>query len=449
MSRFYHTRHCALGHTINWSKAPVIYLTIAEFDEKLKSMDPALRVKGNKSATLYRDWKERGSWRLVYDNSRSIHKADLRYHVKPLGLGYGPFVVYRCNLTDDEKNTDAQKQLFGSNAYAAVVKEGKSEDPQFDMEDYFGKVGREIRDCVPRSFYYANNFWMKRKIIASYVDFCSQFPTNLCGLLPDAHTAKRVEGEVDANKEYPFAFYPHCGASMEVNPETGEEIYDTREWVNTDLAFGCCNDLLYNWRFKKYNTTVKPYTILMKASAHELTGIMQHFYALRHEDPSAKAVMNKFIGFLHQTKSEKGYNQSPNAHLAAVSIARSTQKMLNLAFKVGVNKIVQIAIDGMIYIGRNVYGVKEKKLGNLHQNVVGKIFFGRGTGCYVFMDEGGKIVDLKHQGYNVYNTDIKDPAEILKWYNDNSLMRRLESIMAAQEEELCQEVNKDCLKELI
>ena len=93
--------------------------------------------------------------------------------------------------------------------------------------------------------------------------------------------------------------------------------------------------------------SLAPKTILCKRSKYNLAAVFRKLYSLRETDPIAKATMNMSIGHMWR-------RQCPNlAHLAAVTIARCNERMIN-AWRQIENKggtVVLVATDSIAWRG--------------------------------------------------------------------------------------------------
>lgn len=286
---------------------------------------------------------------------------------------------------DDKKNLAPNA---GNDAFRAVSSLFKERTGR-TITQAFGTTDEEFKVCVPKQFYFVNDMLTNQTLIMSACDFCSQYPSMLCGLLPDSKGMKRVKGTVKPNKDYPFAFYLKSGHCAQY------EVFDTHDWEYSRFR----NQLR---GVKEYDNPPTPdckseddETILMKESKYSLTEEMEYFYSKRKTDPISKTVMNAFIGFFHK----RNYRSNKQAHLAAIVIARANDRMMLLAEKIGYEKVVHIAVDGIIYLGREQYGVQEKQLGLLNQEITGAKCCVKGANTYVF-EQLGRAIKFKHGSFD-------------------------------------------------
>ena len=144
--------------------------------------------------------------------------------------------------------------------------------------------------------------------------------------------------------------------------------------------------------------------------------------------------MNASIGKMHQGN----YDSYKYAHLAAIAIGRSNQRILDLAEKIGYDKIVHICVDGIIYTGYGIFGVddEDKDLGKLVQEYVGAKAKVSKTNVYIVMMDG-KCIKFKHGGLNgniSEQEDIKSLDEQYKWTKIDPLKEIKEYAKTLQEE---------------
>lgn len=369
---------------INWSKANRQNVTIDEFDAILEDLEKHKYTRV-KPSTKIKDYTYR------------TFSIDTHGKYKTLGIVHDGFVLnyYTTNYKDNTKNIMAKA---GKKAYDSVSTKFQSRCG-LTITKAFGSSPEEFKNCIPKQFYYINEKYIDKANAKnphkhiSAIDFCSQYPTNLCGDLPDYNTAVTYEGTVKPTKEYPFAFYLKSGHCAEYNS------FDTHDWITSYFKV----DLLGR-KENKFNGiyNINPEedtTILMKASKYHLAPEMRYFYSMRKKTIEAKLVMNAFIGFLHR----ENYNSHKQAHIAAIVIARSNEKMRKLAeeiqFENGYDSIVHICVDGCIYKSLKKYGIQEKALGNIYQEFYDCDFKLTGMNCYVAM-KNNKVIKFKHGAFD-------------------------------------------------
>ena len=370
---------------IYWAKeADFVLLSNQEYAQKLNFY----KEKG----TLIEEKTERHPWissPLPYRQDK-IGKYNQLFTYEPERekRGLKPYVRYSTNVLAGGKIINP-----GRDAYNEVVNElrKRTGETREVMKKYFGHSDEEMKRCVPKQFYYINERFTGHPVVGvSGIDFCSHFPSNLCGRLPDANTKIVEKGIVEPSEAYPFAYYIKSGHSAELGR------YDTRKWLTSNFAFRLFSHKEnFDWRLDI--DPAEETTILMQPSEIELTDIMQFFYEKRKTDPIAKLVMNAFIGYLHK---DLNYDKNPYAHIAATCLCRANQAMLEMAEKIGLNNIVQICVDGCIYRSYEEYGGHVHGLGLIEQEFTGAAIQIESTNKYIIKDTSGKKIKTKIQGCN-------------------------------------------------
>lgn len=342
-------------------------------------------------------YERRGYWDHLYiggpEGVRHIisNSFDDNQNTAAMKLGYVPDTGRRANTIEQklfkELNGVTERQAFGYS------------DPQ-------------LNKCVPKQLYYINSRWIGKKITcAGKADYSSHYPASICGLMPDWSKHKRIEGTVDPSPEFPFVFYAKSGHLAEYRQ------FDTHEWREEDLS----GDLFGN-NYSKINPD-KDVSILCPPSRYTLDNTVNQLYNMKQRGEEidgmpAKAVLNSSIGYKHL----RGANNTRNRlyHLAAVCIARANQKMVDL-YNQHSKSILQIIVDGVIYMGSHTIGEDYKALGVLHQEVKDQSFIMRGVNQYMFIDRAsGECTCCAHGGFD---TDIfTDKLEDIK------LWRRAKSV---------------------
>ena len=324
--------------------------------------------------------------------------------------------AYRCKLhvahVDDNMSHKAVSAL-------SKVREKFQELTNSSFKRSFGTANKNILRCIPKQFYWANSTPYVGNI--NSVDYSSQYPSNLGGLLPDSHGAIEIKGTVKPTKEYPFAFYINSGHMAIYNE------FDTHYWIYSKFK-----DYLFRYKTyrKDYDDTFKDIlpdedvTVLMKASKDTLKETYEYFYNIKQtfeknspEYNEAKLVLNASIGQMHRKRYEK---DDKYAHLAAVTIARSNNNMLLLTKPLKISDIVQIQVDGILYKGDLKLGVDDVYFGAPVQEAYNNPCRWDRLGVYMIITDNKCII--KHQGLNAM-TDGRDIEESTKfsdmnlWYN--------------------------------
>lgn len=327
------------------------------------------------------------------------------------------YMIYTTNNFDDEKNLEDNHK--GSRAIQSFSDAFKLRN-NTSMLKAFGTAGEQFKRCVPKQFMYKNDSYLHKHLIASSLDGCSQYPSNMCGRLPDSNTMIEIKGRIEPNAEYPFAFYK-SGHVAEY------QVFDTHTW-EFNPYFYCLfrfNEWINKDGVKKYNWPIQPckdeeeVTYLMKASKYTLDDIWQEFYDKRKVDNDAKIVMNSAIGMMHTEK----YTSYKYVHLVAIAIARGNQKILDMCQRIGYDNIIHICVDGIIYLGSKEYGVNYKQLGVFNQEFTGCDFMISNVNKYIAM-KNNKCVKAKHGNCNeniLPDEQITNLTEQYNWIHVNPL----------------------------
>lgn len=372
---------------IYWSKESIaVHLTQEEFSEKIKSLEGYTRINYTTSRTPYRDKvyaiKKKHNYLTLY------MREDNKY------------IRYTTNWFDSDK-----VQSRGSNAIHLVFNKF-SELTHTTMKSAFGTVGEEFKRCIPKQFTYQNTRYFDRQIRASSIDACSHYPASMSGRLPDSHTAMSVRGTVEPNAEYPFAFYIKSGHCAEYG------VFDTHDWYSYDKSLWTSLFRLSKTDEYRHETIKRDedITILMKSASYSLFDTFNYYYQNKEKCDSdskeyqdAKLVMNASIGMMHQ----KNYKNYRYAHLVAIALCRANQKILDTITNIGLVKIVQVCVDGIIYLGDKKYGSDTKALGKYYQEFTGITGKVSSLNRYIFMSDDN-VIKFKTQCMN----RTKDNTEI-------------------------------------
>lgn len=346
------------------------------FDDREEWMKPG----------IYR-YEKRGYWDHLYIGGpkgvRHIisNNFDDSQNREAMALGYIPCTGRRANTIEQrifkEFNGVTERQAFGYS------------DP-------------ELNKCVPKQLYYVNTRWLNKKITcAGKADFSSHYPASICGRLPNWAKHKQVAGTVEPTLEYPFVFYTRSGHLAEY------KTFDTHNWLYEPLA----GDL-----FGRNYSKVAPeedVSILCPQADYRLDSTIEYLYNKKVNGEEvdglpAKTILNSSIGYKHL----RGIHNSRNRlyHLAAICIARANQKMIDL-YNQNSHTILQIVVDGIIYLGPHTLGSPERKLGILHQEITDNSFIMRGANQYMFIErKSGLCTCYTHSGldFNIRTTHLED-----------------------------------------
>lgn len=290
----------------------------------------------------------------------------------------------------------------GRDAYNAVLNRLKEQygNDRCLMRHSFGASDEEMKRCIPKQLYHVNERYTGRIINGgcSGIDFTSHYPRRIMGLLPNANGAQISNGRLDPTPEMPFAFYVKSGHLSIYNE------LDTRKWLSSIFAFRLFEHKS-DWDWDLSVAPEDDVTVLMPAATVRLDDTIRYFFSRRKEDPTAKLVMNSFIGYLHQ----RDYGKYPYAHLAAVVLARANQAMLEVVEKIGFQWVIQICVDGAIYWGTKKYGGDGKEIGSIRQEFTDCVMRLDGTNRYIITKKDGTLVKYKMQGCNyIGNVPVPD-----------------------------------------
>lgn len=384
---------------INWkTEATVLRITIEEAEEKVNYLkDYGKRAK---SKTKRGDWLENNTWTLFKDG----------YWNSLCTVENNNYYRYTWNEADNEKNT-ADYKPRGQQA-AHLISDKFQERTGLTLRGAFGYVDQNswIRKCVPRPFYYKNDLYLNKIVNkVSHADFSSNYPSNICGQLPDIRTAVEFEGEVEPTAEFPFAFYNN-GHCAEYNR------FDTRKYKD----YGALTDILtVKNEMPVYVGKIKK-TVLCKAAKYELTEEYNYFYDLKQncerntpEYDNAKLVLNASIGMFHAAEDSNRTTYRLH-HIAAVCLGRANQLMLDTVEEIGIDNILQIVVDGIFYKDNNQVNItEEKKLGKLVLEVHKADFKMIGIN-QLLMIKDEKVVKKSAAGFNNFAVEKTTKFEDMK-----------------------------------
>lgn len=276
----------------------------------------------------------------------------------------------------------------------------------------------DFRKFVPKPCYYIDKDYAGIDVHGvQYVDVSAMFPSNARGLMPDNHTAITVNGRVEPDEEYRFAFYTksnHCA-------EYG--VFDTHDylklpWENQKMQ--CFTDKgkpIYNSVADEDEVT-----ILMKPSKYTLDTVMNNVWNMRFSDDpevrdKAKAIANMGIGTLHRNpKTFHMDDMTDYYHVAAIILGRSNKIQYDMIDYIKKNGglILQVIVDSIIYIGEKNYGRTEKEFGEYFNE------FGRTVNYrtldkmnkYVIFDDDRNVLKAVYSGEENAKDYIKRPEDI-------------------------------------
>lgn len=382
-----------LSH-VQWkTEAPKEYVTQNKFQDELLH----IRQRGRLAKTFddREEWMRggtyayeiRGYWEHLYLGGPMgichliSHRFDDAQNKEAISLGYIPDIGRKSNTIEQR----LFKELNG-----------------ITERDAFGYSDPQLNKCVPKQLYYINKRWLNKKITcAGKADFSSHYPANICGPLPNWSKHKVVEGTVDPTPSYPFVFYTRSGHLAEYKR------FDTHDWRLEDLSGD-----LFGSNYRNVHPD-KDISILCPAANYTLDSTIKYLYNKKelHEEIDglpAKTILTSSIGYKHLRGAHNTRNRL--YHLAAVCIARANQKMIDL-YNENRRSILQIVVDGVIYMGSHQLGEPTKSLGCLHQEIIDQSFIMRGVNQYMFIDRlTGKCTCCVHSGcdMDIQTTKLED-----------------------------------------
>ena len=319
----------------------------------------------------------------------------------------GEYKIYCNNIRDNNKNSDTSDLRSVDRLFDMKFREFN----KCSLRVAFGFVDKTLKRCIPKQFVYINKKYCDKLIKASSIDASSQYPSGCLGRLPDSHTGIYIEHYAEPTEEYPFAFYAsgHCA-------EYG--VFDTHNWTDIKLMNNLFRlDPNEDWPYRQLPKE-KEHTILMKASQYTMDSTWQYFYNNKQNCPkdsedyeTAKLIMNKTIGCWHRKDANKkrlmtydDHGSYQLAHIVAIAIGRGNQKILDMIEKIGLQYILHICVDGIIYMGDKEYGIDKPQFGKFSQEFTNADFMMRDVNVYCAKKT---ITKFKHGGY-----DLLDGKEI-------------------------------------
>lgn len=388
-------------HHINWSDVGV-YINLSHEEFKRKYCELKNTRSETQETTLVSAY--------IYETTYSLkHEYDLfQLYLSENGR----YVVYQTNWFDENKST-RDKHINS----AKYINDEFKKQYNVSLREAYGYTPYQYKNCIPRELHFVNPVYLStvdnvKRLYVSSIDACSQYPSNIRGRLPDFHTAVTVEGTVKPTEEYPFAFYINSGLLAEYDQ------YDTHDWLKHPLR----NKLFYTNEAKQDSIRKHKYdadkiitleqkleylehperdvTVLMRSSEYELTDVYTELYKKRQQDDETyKLVLNSSIGSFHTRK----YECYKLAHIVAVVLGRSNNKMIKMIQDIGVLNVVQVCVDGVIYTGDTKHGGDVKQLGLFKQEVTGGRCIITGENQYIitYCENNEIKYKTRHAGYNV------------------------------------------------
>lgn len=321
----------------------------------------------------------------------------------------GKFVIYCNNVRDSYKNVkDKIPRADRIFQHKFMQLNGCG------LEKAFGFVDKTLKRCIPKQFYYVDKSIIDKTLLMSSIDASSQYASGCLGMLPDSHTGIYIEHYAEPTAEYPFAFYAsgHIAIYNEL---------DTHDWLAHKLWKSLFRlDVHEPWPFRPLKKE-QEHTILMKASPYTMDSTWRYFYNNKQQYPKdspeyleAKQIMLEVMGQWHRKDKDQKrimtYDDGGSfklAHIVAVAIARGNQKILDKIEEIGLDFVVHVCVDGIIYIGKEIFGQPEAHLGVFYQEFTGVPTVIRDINVYMAKDDHN--YKFRHAGYDLVNgEDIDD-----------------------------------------
>lgn len=383
---------------ISWkTEAKRILLSNEEMKAKLKEVMATRKVAATN--TKVSDYINEDTYKAeIYGDYAELYMCE-----------NGKYVIY-CNNVRDSKKNALDKPFRPDRTFQAKFKELNG----VGLEAAFGFVDKSLKRCIPKQFIYLNKKYCNKKINMSSIDASSQYPSGCLGKLPDVHNDLYFDHYVEPTEEYPFAFYASGHVAI-----YGE--LDTHKWLEHPL---CPNLFRFSnsedWPFRPLLKD-QEHTILMKASKYTMDSTWEYFYNNKQNCPKgsqeyeeAKLIMNEVIGQWHRKDKNKkrAFTYEDNgsfklAHIVAIAIARGNQKILDKIEEIGIDYVAHVCVDGIIYIGSEVFGQQKACLGVFCQEFTGVPTIIKNVNVYIAKDEHN--YKFKHAGFDLlYNNDIDD-----------------------------------------
>lgn len=384
--------------------------------------------KGRQLASPYKTRRLEWCYKCVYNVDDKTRKTAPALYMAELVDGKYIYTIYYTQHDEEKLKVEGGAGHKGWNTLDDFIYNqcGVGLEGAFGTIPVDDKKTSWITKCVKSVKYafYVDKFIANKSLKKLHkADISSAYPHNLRGLLPNAHTAKKVDGRVAPTAEYPFAFYPESGHVAEYNRFDTHELRNNK-WYKKFEGQNKENCFKHNDPFTTFEDIEETYTVLMKAAGHTLDAAVQKMYWVKENGEDKKTrdwykwMLNATIGFM---SSEANNWQHYQGHLAAIVYCRQIARMIELAEtleKEG-NCPIYFAIDCIVWIGKpSALTTRKKELGAFVEeanDVCGVIC---GQGQYFLHDGKGNVLVEKHQGvpqsiYKKYN--ITNEAEYIKY----------------------------------
>lgn len=291
-----------------------------------------------------------------------------------------PEAIDNCGMTGQTSYE------YINNEYLKTKKNKKSLFSDISGKKYV-KEYTAIKKCVPAAINYARNE-VKNKIINKVykADVSSAYPSAACGTIPTLHGCKTINGRIEPNQEYPFAFYinsHHLKIYNELDTRTFKKSFYYPQYKNPAEEL--------SWHPIDNIKDEDEITILCKDSGISLKNIFESMYNNRKERTEFKFIMNAFIGRCQ-------YNNDPfMSHFSAVVLARTVNNMLERCkiMKSENSYPIFISTDSIAWVGNpSKCATFEKYLGSFTYEAYDSKFFLRGLKAYQYINLNNKVAGV-------------------------------------------------------
>lgn len=357
--------------SIWWSRVPSLALTADKINLLLEGLDDSLTYKETKKGcrTIATTGGLRQSY-FVRDEGREI--CGVRETDENV-------MVFRYVLTFADKEKGEERPDLANNFFNNKTKEILGETIQV----IFGSLPEELhegRRCVPSPINWVHPMWVNKEVNGCVkADICSAYGTEGSKPLPDCHAKSRkiVDGVVEPNEEYPFAFYLESG--------------EMAVWGEGD-SWTCSASRYMGGKKRMFAANER--TMLCKAAKKTLRKVFEFFYDGRKENEWYKFVMVATIGMWHRQEYS---TYCPELWpLAAVIKFRCNKRIIDYCDQlVEMGQLpMLINTDSITWVGTDTsLTTTEKKLGNFAlENKVCSLLYTGPKKYQVRDDETGKVI---------------------------------------------------------
>lgn len=409
---------------LEWYKVEPKFLSKQEIDAKITELIAEGGVDVTTSKTKASDW--------IYNK--------ISYHLdkNKSGSSYTLYVYKDYRMQIYRRSSDDESFPITSGQCGKELRDVYRSHTGVSLQKAYGVVSsEEYRACCPKPLYYINRKYANKTISnVSGIDVTSMFPAKICGKLPDAHTAIKLQGKHKPTEEYQFAFYlksHHCA-------EYG--VFDTHDYMSPaldmTLALFLCSDIKKRVCIYEAVKDDDEITVLMKPSKYVFDQAIEQIADRKAKgDKLAKAVMNIGIGTLHrnpenQFGSRKGKAINSYYHICAIMQGRANKLQLDtmkeIKKKGGI--VLQAIVDSLIYIDNNiVIGTREKKFGEYHIEFTNAEFRMANVLNRYAVAQDGKIIKKRLSGnFDISKIVVLEDIDQFNEVKDNGKRKKENSL---------------------